>query len=259
MTAPTGLTATASASSSEINLSWTAAGGPVTDYNVYRGTTTGGENYTTAIYSGTATAFSDTGRTANTTYYYTVKVVNGSLTSAASTEAHATTTAALSLPTNLVAYWRLDEKTGTTAYDTATGGSTADNGTLTGSPTWATGKIGNALTFASASSQYVNVPYSTDLNITSNTITIACWAKAASTTWNSANPTFVSRRNDYMFGPYGSYGVQVQLYIGSSFYQAYYNPGSCRAAGLTRGTTMRRCITAVLAAATFNCTWTARP
>ena len=232
VTAPTGLTATASAC--EITLNWTAASGPVTSYNLYRGTSSGGENYSTAIYSGTSTSFRDAGLTAGTTYYYTVKLVNGSYTSSHSTEASATPTAALSLPTNLVAYWRLDEKTGVTAYDTATGGSTADTGTFESkySPTWTTGKIGNALTFVSANTQYVNVPYSTDLNITSNTITIACWAEAASTTWNSANPTFVSRENDYMFGPYGSYGVQVQLYIGSSFYQAYYNPTSAPSGGL---------------------------
>ena len=71
----------------------------------------------------------------------------------------------------------MDENTGTTVYDTATAGSTNDNGTITGA-TWTTsGKLGNALSF-SGSSQYVTVNNSSDLNITTNTITLECWAKS---------------------------------------------------------------------------------
>jgi fibronectin type 3 domain-containing protein len=93
LTAPTGLTATDDPTypSTQIDLSWAAAGGPVTSYNVYRGTTPGGENYSTLIYSGASTGFNDTGLTVDITYYYTVKVVNGSLISAASNEVNATT------------------------------------------------------------------------------------------------------------------------------------------------------------------------
>jgi len=60
-----------------------------------------------------------------------------------------------------VGIWHLDEGTGGFAYDASPNGNT---GTLTNSPTWTTGKFGNALSFASASSQYVSIPISTSLN-----------------------------------------------------------------------------------------------
>ncbi len=91
--APSGLTPTVSTSG--IGLSWTAPAGAVT-YNVYRGTTTGGE---TLLVSGIATTtYSDTTVTAGTTYYYKVTAVNANATrvppltseSAASSEVSAT-------------------------------------------------------------------------------------------------------------------------------------------------------------------------
>ncbi len=92
--APTGLTATAS-SSTAIGLSWSAVTPPanctISSYTVYGGTTA---NPTTVIASGvTGTTYSNTGLTASTTYYYLVKAVDGDGTSAASTQATATTQA----------------------------------------------------------------------------------------------------------------------------------------------------------------------
>jgi len=90
--APTGFTATASSPSS-IGLSWSAVTPPancsISSYTVYGGTTA---NPTTAIASGvTGTTYSNTGLTASTTYYYIVKAVDADGTSAASTQATATT------------------------------------------------------------------------------------------------------------------------------------------------------------------------
>jgi fibronectin type 3 domain-containing protein len=90
--APTGLTATAS-SSTTIGLSWTPVTPPancsISSYTVYGGTTA---NPTTAIASGvTGTTYSNTGLTASTTYYYVVKAVDGDGTSAASAQASAET------------------------------------------------------------------------------------------------------------------------------------------------------------------------
>lgn len=67
--APTGLSATA-ASSSQINLSWTAATDnvAVTGYRILRGGTQVGTS--------TATSYSDTGLTASTAYTYTVRAVD---------------------------------------------------------------------------------------------------------------------------------------------------------------------------------------
>jgi len=93
--APTGLTAT-TASSSQINLAWTASSG-ATSYNVKRATVAGGP-YTTIATGVTTTSYSDTGLAASTTYYYVVSAVNSAGESANSTEASATTQAAPTIP-----------------------------------------------------------------------------------------------------------------------------------------------------------------
>jgi hypothetical protein len=88
--APTGLIATA-ASPTSVSLAWTAAGGTITGYNVYRGTTAGGESATPiATLPSSATSYTDPGLMAGNTYYYTVKAVNYPAVSAPTAEAHVT-------------------------------------------------------------------------------------------------------------------------------------------------------------------------
>ncbi len=94
----TGLLATAS-SSSQINLSWTANTEPdLSNYNVYRGTSTGFVvtlGVTPPVGTPSTNSFADTGRTASTTYYYRVSAVDFSANiGPLSTEANATTLAA---------------------------------------------------------------------------------------------------------------------------------------------------------------------
>jgi cellulose 1,4-beta-cellobiosidase len=97
--APVGLTATA-ASSTVINLSWTAVTPPanctISSYTVYRSTTSGfspsSSNQVGSVTSGTT--FSNTGLTASTTYYYKIEAVDADGSSAASSQASATTSAA---------------------------------------------------------------------------------------------------------------------------------------------------------------------
>jgi fibronectin type 3 domain-containing protein len=85
--APTGLSA--SAGNSQVSLSWTASSG-ATSYNVYRGTSAGGEG-TTSIATGiTGTSYANIGLTNGTTYYYKVAAVNSAGTSGMSNEASAT-------------------------------------------------------------------------------------------------------------------------------------------------------------------------
>jgi fibronectin type 3 domain-containing protein len=85
----------------QVSLSWSASAG-ASSYNVYRATTSGGETGTQPIASGlTSRAFTDTGRAANTTYYYVVTAVGSGGEGLPSTEAHALTTTAA--PTNLAA------------------------------------------------------------------------------------------------------------------------------------------------------------
>jgi fibronectin type 3 domain-containing protein len=90
--APQSLTAVGS--NGAVQLSWTApasnGGAAVTGYNVYRGTSAGGEGSTPVATNVTTTGFTDTGLANGTTYYYTVKAVNSAGTSPPSTEASAT-------------------------------------------------------------------------------------------------------------------------------------------------------------------------
>ncbi|HEX4147156.1 MAG TPA: choice-of-anchor Q domain-containing protein, partial [Pirellulales bacterium] len=109
--APTNLKATV-VSSKEADLSWTAAAGTITGYNVYRGTTSGGESSTplnsSPLPAGT-TSYHDTTVVAGNTYYYVVKAIDGSATSASSNEvvAKITSGAISSTPVSLTGAYSL--------------------------------------------------------------------------------------------------------------------------------------------------------
>lgn len=100
--APTGLTATSG--NAQVSLSWTApssnGGSAIIGYNVYRGTTAGGEASTPIVtVSGSTTSYTNTGLTNSQTYYYTVKAVNSVGISATSNEASATPATVPGVPT----------------------------------------------------------------------------------------------------------------------------------------------------------------
>jgi fibronectin type 3 domain-containing protein len=98
--APTGLAATAG--NAQITLSWTASTG-ATSYNVYRGTTAGGESKT-AIKTGlTSTAYTDNSVTNGQIYYYKVAAVNSAGTSGLSNETSGTPMGPPPAPANLTA------------------------------------------------------------------------------------------------------------------------------------------------------------
>src|SRR6058998_2540166 len=104
---PTGLVATA-ASSSQINLSWTApadnGGSAITGYKIEK-STDGGSTWSTLVNTcGTSTRCSDTGLPHTTTFTYRVSAINSVGTGPPSTTASATTLAvAPSPPTGLAA------------------------------------------------------------------------------------------------------------------------------------------------------------
>ncbi len=96
--APTKLTAT-STTSTAINLSWTGSTGTVTGYNVYRGTTAGGESTTplnSTPLAASATTYQDTTGVAGATYFYVIQAINANTTSPNSNEASAT------IPANVI-------------------------------------------------------------------------------------------------------------------------------------------------------------
>ncbi len=87
--APTGLGASASGSS-QVNLTWTDTASDETGYEVER--STNGSTFSTAATLGAnAESYSDTGRSAGTTYWYRVRAVNGGGASGYSNTANATT------------------------------------------------------------------------------------------------------------------------------------------------------------------------
>ncbi len=101
--APTNLASTLT--SGKVALTWSApasnGGSAITSYNVYRGTSAGGES-ATAIGTSTSLAYTDSNVVAGTTYYYVVKAVNSVGTSAASNEASRSVPGTVpSAPTNL--------------------------------------------------------------------------------------------------------------------------------------------------------------
>jgi hypothetical protein len=105
--APTGLSATPGPG--KVTLQWTAPGtsgdGTVLGYDVYEGTSTGGE--ATAPVNGstpvTGTSYTVTGLANGTTYWFTVKAVNAKGSSAASGQATATPATVPGPPTGLTA------------------------------------------------------------------------------------------------------------------------------------------------------------
>jgi len=155
--APTNLTATDPTSSS-VNLSWTAASGTITGYNVYRGTTAGGEA-TTPINSSplaaTATSYSDTTAVAGNTYYYVVKAINTPAVSAASNEVHATTTnSATTTAVDLTGEYSL---TGITADGSTFSGGLDGNGNALSATLLGTSQTWNGATFNIAPAGSSNV------------------------------------------------------------------------------------------------------
>jgi subtilisin family serine protease len=140
--APTGLSA--SGGDAQVSLSWTASTG-ATSYNVKRATTTGGP-YTTIKSGNATTAYTDTGLSNGTKYFYVVTAVNLGGESGSSNEASATPLPpAPAAPTNLGAS---PGDSQVTLSWTASTGATSYNikrATTTGGP-YTTVKSGNATT-----------------------------------------------------------------------------------------------------------------
>lgn len=224
LSVPTGLLATASSAERRIDLSWTGiAGTGITGYQVFRGTTPGGESITpiSPLLNDMYTSYSDTDVTPGTTYYYVIKTVNflnAGSTSSASAEVGTV------LAEELKTYWRLDETSGTTIVDSAEYGSNSDSGTLVNGPTRIAGLFGSALQFDGVN-DYVQIAHSSDINPT-QAITVSVWARSTNATFNKRY-SFVSKRNAYLLGPGadGTTKITFQLYIGGGWRSVTYATG----------------------------------
>ncbi len=145
LAAPANLTAMAT--SSRVDLAWTAVAG-ATGYTIRRSTVSGGPY----IIVGTSVSgsFTDAAILNGTPYFYTVTAGNGLAESSASAEQSA-------LPGSLRTHLRFDDGSGTTAVDSSGRGW---NGTLANSPTWVGGanaKLGGALNL-NGGTQHVMLP-----------------------------------------------------------------------------------------------------
>ena len=100
----------------------------------------------------------------------------------------------------LVGYWKFDEGTETTAYDSS---GNSNNGTLVSGPTWTTGQIDGALSF-DGENDYVNMGSANNLriNYTGNQITIMAWIY-----WKG-HPSALAR-----IGGFSGYGGDYALWV----------------------------------------------
>jgi chitodextrinase len=192
-TAPNGLSGTP-LSSSQINLSWTAATDNVgvTGYRVERCAGTGCSNFA-EIATPTGTTFNNSGLAPATTYTYRVRATDaaGNL-SAYSNQSSATTTQGPSPGGGLVAAYGFDEGSGSTASDASGNGNT---GSISGA-TWTTqGKYGSALSFNGVDN-LVAISGSASLNVTTG-MTLEGWINPTAT--QSGWRTMMQRQPDSYF------------------------------------------------------------
>lgn len=103
---------------------------------------------------------------------------------------------------NLIGLWHYGEGSGTTTADSSETGTTLS---LQNSPTWTTtGKFGNALSFASSSSQHLNTSLAVSSPLNADNLfemTIASWANPSSAiSSSSATMIALSSKSQYAFG-----------------------------------------------------------
>lgn len=115
------------------------------------------------------------------------------------------TSGASSLLTSLVAYWALEEASGARIDATGRGNDLSPTNT----PGNAAGKVGNALSLASASLQYLSIADNTDLSTGDVDFTLACWVNLATSAVTAQEfmgkwDDLVALRREYWMGCFSS-------------------------------------------------------
>jgi fibronectin type 3 domain-containing protein len=182
----------------QVTLTWLP--NATTSYTVKRSITSGGP-YTPIVAGLTNLTYTDTGLTNGVTYYYVVSGTNGLGAGPDSTEVAVT-------PSDLRLHLKFDESWGDIAADLSVRGYDA---TLVNGTTFAAGKINNALTLASASSQHATLPTGVLDGLTN--CTILGWVKLNTVaTWQRIFD-FGTATDNYMFltTQYGTGGSANKL------------------------------------------------
>jgi len=133
--------------------------------------------------------------------------------------------------TGAVAYYKLDEKTSSLAYDTSTNGNTTS--TFTGNTAWDVGKFGSGLSF-DGNDDVVRVVESstTDLGATTESYSVSAWIK---TTMDYSSNGSVFSKND------GTGAYPFDLYLNSSEFACFQisdgtnTPSACGSTALNDG------------------------
>jgi hypothetical protein len=137
----------------------------------------------------------------------------------------------------LVGWWKLDDGSGTSAADSS---GTGNTGTLQNGPTWTTsGEIGGALTFASASTQYVSVTDAASLRPAN--WTVSTWVNLTSLPSSGGQTKLVAKDDSNSYSDYGlsidngdhCAGLNWRLYFNHSDGTTY---AICYAATINTGT-----------------------
>ncbi len=114
---------------------------------------------------------------------------------------------------NLIGQWKFDEDTGTTTYDSSGNG---NDGTLTNAPT----RVGSSSCIAGSclqfnGSNYVDVPFSSSLNVGTGSWSIGGWVKTTQASWGS------------LFDGYNGYGIILYGASGAGTARVEFNTGTC--------------------------------
>jgi hypothetical protein len=120
---------------------------------------------------------------------------------------------------NLVGWWKLDEGSGVTAYDSSGHG---NNGILCGSPQWVAGRIDSALHFDGVDDG-VDCPNSASLDVT-GPITLAAWVKTEDSGDRKTHEYIVKGHRAYALRHQQDNVIEFMIFDGLSFLQ---RPVSC--------------------------------